>query len=340
MKRKFSNSHDVARLAGVSRSAVSRAFTPGASISPATRRKIDEAAATLGYRVNRLAREMHEDQTNIVGIVAANMQTSYIAGLVERLSAELLANGLQSLLVNAGDDTLDSEAHVSLMLEYRVRAAVVLSGSPPSSIVRACEANAVKLVLINRRRSEAKAHLIHTDDQTGVELAFQRLLSDGRRRLAVVGPDTGTSSMTLRNMAFMRCAAEHQLNAVQWWSGGTGYETGARAACELTDRDGVFCVTDEIALGFLNTSRFEIGKSVPRDLSLIGFDNVAESGWSSHGLTTIHQDRARLARMVTAAILTDQEEQGESSQILPVTLIERGTTLPINNVTTAPATRS
>src|SRR3954471_21914900 len=88
--RAFATAEDVARLAGVSRSAVSRTFTPGASVSAEVRERVQGAAKTLGYRVNRLARSLISDESNLIGVVGTNLSTPFMARQLDELSSALL----------------------------------------------------------------------------------------------------------------------------------------------------------------------------------------------------------------------------------------------------------
>jgi DNA-binding LacI/PurR family transcriptional regulator len=101
--RSFVTAEDVARLAGVSRSAVSRTFTPGASVSPDVKLRVQEAAKSLGYRVNRLAQSLISDQSNLVGVVSANLSLPFMARQLDELSRALLKRGMQCLLLNAAE---------------------------------------------------------------------------------------------------------------------------------------------------------------------------------------------------------------------------------------------
>ncbi len=150
MAKPFVTASDVARRAGVSRSAVSRTFTEGASVSNEVREKVLAAAQALGYRVNRLAQTLNNSSSNLVGVVGANLSSPFIAKQLDMLSLALLRRGQQCLLLNAADARSDIAPLIDLIFEFRARAIVVLSGEPPSSIVEECLANGVKLIVINR----------------------------------------------------------------------------------------------------------------------------------------------------------------------------------------------
>ncbi|RAP40764.1 LacI family transcriptional regulator [Rhodovulum viride] len=341
MEPRFVTAADVARRAGVSRSVVSRAFTPGASVAPETRARVLEAAEALGYRVNRLARTLHRDRSDLVGIIGANLGNPYIAAQFDALSAALQAEGLQTLLVNLrpdpcpGAEAPDLGRAVERLLEYRVRTVVLLSGAAPDELVRLCAANGVRMVLINRPApaAGALADVIDSDAAGGGRLAARRLIAAGCRRLAVVLSESRTSAKLARADAFCAEAARAGLTVRRWTQGPNSYETGVAAARSLLAEgdpariDGIFGVTDEIALGAMNTARHELGLAVPERLSVIGFDDAPISGWSSHRLTTVRQSLPALTGATLEAIL-GPADAAVSHRAIAVDLVERGSVAP------------
>src|SRR6202162_4161840 len=128
----FVTAADVAERAGVSRSAVSRTFTPGASVSNEVRARILDAAGHLGYRVNRLAQGLSNARFHIVGLVGADTHQPSPAEILAMLSATLLADGFQCMLLNATNAQRDMGALIARVLEYRVCAIVVMNGRASS----------------------------------------------------------------------------------------------------------------------------------------------------------------------------------------------------------------
>ena len=228
--RNFVTAEDVARLAGVSRSAVSRTFTPGASVSADVRHRVQEAAKTLGYRVNRLARSLISDQSNLVGVVGANLSLPFMARQLDELSRALLRRGMQCLLLNAAEAEQGITPLIELILEFRVRAIVVMSGSPPSSIIDECVANGVRVILVNRQADDAEADTIVSDDLGGARIAAERLLRAGCRRIGVVGSGARTPTQIRRRVAFTDCIEEAGIKPAVWALNETTYETSMEAA--------------------------------------------------------------------------------------------------------------
>lgn len=326
MARGFVTAEEVAKRAGVSRSAVSRTFTPGASVSQAVRRKVLKAARELGYRVNRLAQGLNNDRSNLIGVVGTNLSAPFISKQLDLLSIGLLRRGLQCLLLNAADARKDIAPLIELLFEFRAQAIVVLSGEPPSSIVDECIANGVRLILVNQRLDRTDTNMVLSDDSHGADLAALRLIAARCKKVAVVSSASQTPAQVRRATAFTQRMHAAGIEVVAWSDGPTGYESGYQAGCDLLrDKkiDGAFCVTDLLALGFLDAARIEMHRRVPEDVSVIGFDDIPQAGWKSYELTTIVQSLSTLTDNVLTALETD--EPATRVQVVPVSMIERKT---------------
>ena len=306
LRRAFVTAAEVARRAGVSRSAVSRAFTPGASVSKEVRQRIIHAAEHLGYRVNRLAQSLNNSRSNLIGLVGTDLQQPFHAELLATLSAALLADGFQCMLLNAANAERDIGALIARVLEYRVSAIVVMTGTPPSRIVEECLRNGVPVILVNKLLPNLAVDTVIADHAAGGRMAAERLLAAGCRKLAVVSSAARTASLVGRIDAFRACAGEAGVRLRIWQDrAATDYATGREAALALLEDegiDGVFCVTDLLALGFLDAARYERGRRVPDDLSLIGFDDIPQAAWSAYRLTTFRQPAAELTTAVMDVI--------------------------------------
>ncbi|KSV94079.1 LacI family transcriptional regulator [Sinorhizobium sp. GL28] len=326
MARGFVTAEEVAKRAGVSRSAVSRTFTPGASVSQSVRRKVLKAARELGYRVNRLAQGLNNDRSNLIGVVGANLSSPFISKQLDLLSIGLLRKGLQCLLLNAADARKDIAPLIELLFEFRAQAIVVLSGEPPESIVDQCIANGVRLILINQKLERTDTSMVLSDDSRGADLAAVRLIEAQCKKVAVISSGSQTPAQVRRATAFKQKMATAGVEVVAWSGGPTSYESGYQAGCEvLKDEaiDGAFCVTDLLALGFLDAARTEMNRRIPADLSVVGFDDIPQASWKSYELTTVAQSFTALTDHVLAALDSDDAET--RLQVVPVAMVERKT---------------
>lgn len=326
----FVTAADVARRAGVSRSAVSRTFTPGASVSHEARRRILKVATHLGYRVNRLAQSLNQARSNVIGLVGTDLQQPFHSELLATLSAAILADGFQCMLLNAANAGRDIGALMARVLEYRVAAIVVMTGTPPARIVEECLDNGVPVVLINKLLPNLPVDTVVADHAAGGGQAAQHLLDAGCRHLAIVSSAARTVSLMGRINGFQAQAALRGASVRLWQEGPTDYSSGREAALALLaddEIDGVFCVTDLLALGFLDAARTECGRRVPGNLSVIGFDDIPQSAWSAYRLTTFRQPVRALTHAVMAAIRRRAEGRiaARAPATVPVNLVVRST---------------
>lgn len=305
--RRWVTSADVAREAGVSRAAVSRAFTPGASVAPDTRQRILAAAEAVGYRPNAIARSLNTRRSGIVGVVITEIANPFYARLLEALGSALQARGLLPLVSVAPDPeaTDDLLAH---LLSYQVDGVVVASAMLSSHIAARCAAAHTPVVLVDRRAGEhgANAARVGTDNVGGGRLAAGLLAAAGHRRPGFLAGIVGTSTSRERERGFVAGLAAHGLALAAREVGRFTYAGGREAALRLLARsdrpDAVFCANDAMALGVMDAARTELGLAIPGDLSVIGFDDTPVAGLAAYGLTTVAQDVPRLAEAAVAAL--------------------------------------
>ncbi|WP_305984734.1 LacI family DNA-binding transcriptional regulator [Roseibium sp. MMSF_3544] len=330
--KKQVNSFDVARLAGVSRSAVSRTFTDGASVSEETREKVIKAARELGYRVNVLARSLHKQKSDLVGVVAADLDNPFRAEQIDLLSQGLLEGGFRPILLR-GDPSTDVAELIGSLLQYSVAGVIVTSDTPPEEICRECLENGVPLVVVNKRDPGAPVDRVVTDFEAGGRLAFEHLIASGCRKLAVVTPERSSYSVNGRALAFEQIANDAGVPVVRIAWGTQSYDGGLAASAYVnkvrSEVDGVFCTADYLALGVMDGLRHEYGLRIPEDLQLIGYDDIVQASWKSYDMTTVVQSRHELCEITLNLLMQRLEEPDLPQQVetCGVSLIQRGTTV-------------
>lgn len=326
---------DVAARAGVSRSAVSRTFTPGASVSPVTRERVLKAAEELGYQVNRLARSVIRKQSTLVGVVVPGMHNEFVVQLLGPIMRHLAHYSLAPLLMDVGDP-LQMESSLRYLLQYRVAGVIFTSGSPPIELAREYLRLQVPVAMINRDANLESVDVVSSDNHLGGALAARCLIGAGARRLAYVNLPSGTYSGVSRGAGFSEAAALSGQPAisVELLQGVlAGYEGGAAIARQLLDRpperrpEGVFCANDTLAFGFMDTARHAFGLRIPEDIVVVGFDDVPMAAAASFRLTTVRQDIEGLAANAVDRLVERMSDPSRParSQTLPVQLVTRQT---------------
>ncbi|MGN6766855.1 MAG: LacI family DNA-binding transcriptional regulator [Rhizobiaceae bacterium] len=330
-RKAFASAKQVAELAGVSRSAVSRTFTPGASVSEETRRRVIQASEKLGYHVNHLARGLLRKSTGIVCLVVADSDTPYISRMVRTLARHLQEAGKVAMVIDTTGPSENVEHALRQTLNYRADATVVLSGTPAQSIIRTCLDNGQRLILINRDDRLAGPYNLSLDNRLAGKTAFETFLKAGCKRLAVVTSEAGTPSLIAREEAFVEAARSSGIDVSSTRNSRTSYEAGVAGARVLLTGperpDAAFCITDLIACGFMDTARHEFGLSIPDELSVIGFDDIEQAGWLSYRLTSFAPPVGELAAAVVdlATMGEAAAEEAPASRFLEAPLVWRDT---------------
>ena len=253
-RMRFVSAEQVAQRAGVSRSAVSRTFTPGASVAPATREKVLRAAEELGYHVNDLARGVLANQSRLVGIVATRPEVGFRAHLAAALAKSLIRRGSIPILVNTGQTEEELLAAQKMLIGHRAEAIIILSGSPPASFLELAQRNGQPLVVIGR--SEPDADHVRAGNTEASRKAATAFYDSGRRRLAVIGSNSGTPAIVERENAFLATAETLGASVTVARGGDSDYDGGVTAGRALFSQtikpDAVFCANDQIAFGLMD----------------------------------------------------------------------------------------
>jgi DNA-binding LacI/PurR family transcriptional regulator len=328
----FVSALQVAKLAGVSRSAVSRAFTDGASISPETRDRVLQAAHALGYHVNDLARGLVARRSRLVGIVVTKPEEGIRTQLLAALTARLIRRGSVPIVLNTGLSGEERASAQRILAGHMAEAVIVLSGSPPSSFVDAAQRNGQPVIVLGRA-DPGTDHLMVDNDRAG-RTAAALFHSRGFERLGLVSSWAGTLSLTERERAFQDEAQRRGLAVALGRGELSDYDGGVAAAKSLLGGvdapQAVFCVNDLLAFGVMDHARKARGLSVPENLSVIGFDDVPQAAWGAYQLTTFRQDAMVAAEEVISMIEWRQAhpELPPFIHVLSAPLVLRETAVP------------
>jgi DNA-binding LacI/PurR family transcriptional regulator len=316
-------SFDVARLAGVSRAAVSRTFTPNASVSPETREKVQQAAKELGYRVNYLARSLINRRSDFVGVIAAGMDNPYRAMQLDQIAKILVKRNFRPILLPA--DQGESAGHVmDQLLHYNVSGVIVTSDAPPTPLCAEFAAAGVPIVLINKGDAIPAVDRVISDNVTAGMLAATALMEAGARRLAVMASPGVSYTARCRQDAFLANCLELGVEVRTIPLALNDYRSAYALARELSDVDGLFCINDYAACGAIDGLR---AAGFAGGIKIVGHDDIPQAEWAAYDLTTIRQPCDLQAVQAVDLLVSriDNPEIGERTELTPVTLVRRGT---------------
>ena len=329
---------DVARLAGVSQSTVSRAFTPGASIAADRRARVAAAAEALGYSPNAFARGMIARKSRIVGVVMGDVTNPLYAAVLASFAGRLRQAGLRVLFASP-EGAEDADEAVREILEYSPDGMVLSQVMPSDAAIRRCIAAGTRVVLLNRHAGRADASSVRCDDAGGGRMAADLILDAGHRNPALIGGIASTWSSAARGEGFLERLRERGCAPPPVEVGGYTYQGGHDAALLLLRRrsppDAIFCANDMMALGAMDAARRVLGLEVPRDVSVVGFDGIPAAAWASYDLTTLHQPVEEIVNRTMTTLLALMEDRAapDTEHFVPVRMVLRGSArLPVGMV--------
>lgn len=321
---------EVAERAGVSRSAVSRTFTDGASVSPKMRAKVTRAADELGYAPNALASSLTTGRTKLIGLIANNFHNPLILEVFDLFTRGLQERGLRPLLVNLSGAT-DPASSVRMLRQYSIDGVIVASSTLPSSFAETFKAAGVPVVHAFGRYSTAPhVHVVGIDNIACGRMAAEALVRCGYSRVAFLGGPASATSTEDRAAGFLGALEGHpDISVTASYASDYSFDAGRAEMSRLLalgPAEAYFCGDDLLAVGALSAIG-EAGLSVPGDIGLIGLNDMEMSRWQNIGLTTIRQPVSEIIEAAIELVVGTIEKPDRHPEIrlFPCRLIERTT---------------
>jgi DNA-binding LacI/PurR family transcriptional regulator len=337
------NSQDVATLAGVSQATVSRAFTPGASISDRARKKIEAAAAKLGYQPNIIARSLSKRRSRLVGLLFANWTHPKAADLLKNIT-EALTEHDYKVIVQSAIGTRGTNEVLREFLRYQVDGAIIFSAAPTAEVSAEFARAQVPIVLLNHSGQALNTSSVSVDAKGIGHQITSALLARAYKRLALISANPHSQIVIDMTKAIVSTASEHpDMNIVSQQTGIDGYEAGMRAIENIWKNpearpDAIVCTSDNTALGILAGCRQNLDIKVPDQLAIVGLGDIPASAWKDQNLSTIkipHNEMVNKAVSTLIASIEDSSTQPESYQY-QAEFIQRGTTRLVSITTGGP----
>jgi len=326
---------DVALLANVSQSAVSRAFTPGASVSEKTKSKVLLAANKLGYRPNAIARSLSTNQSRIIALVMSYLENQFYPLVIEHLSQELQKQGYHVLLFIGQTNNFDADSILLDILQYQVDGIVMASATLSPNLAKNCAAAGVPVVLFNRISSISKSNLtstssVTTDNYKGGKMVAKTLVERGYQKIAFISGLENSSTSIQRENGLREGLAEFNLEICLRSVGNYDFNQAKDATRELFESknrpDAIFVANDHMAIATMDVIREELQLRIPEDIGIIGFDNIPQANWQSYQLTTMSQDVNQMVLATVGVLLNQiQHEIQPEHIVIPCEIIERNT---------------
>jgi len=330
----MSSIRDVARIAGVSTATVSHVINNTRFVSEEVRARVLGAVERCGYYPNAHARSLASGRSQTLGLVVSDLSNPFFPELVKSIEAAAFERGFDVLLSNTNYEPARTSHYVRRFIERKVAGVVLMTSELDAALVGELASRDVSVVFLDLGKPGVHMSNLTVNYEVGIEEAIGHLVSLGHSEIAYVGGPERLRSAARRLEAFRGSMRRHLPGArVRFYSGDFKLEGGRRAAAEiLAARDrptAVLAANDLMALGVMVELRAG-GLEIPRDVSVIGFDDIAFAALAEPPLTTICLPRAELGRRAVEALMTNIEHpERRGVQVnIPTYLITRASTGP------------
>ncbi|WP_026479094.1 LacI family DNA-binding transcriptional regulator [Ahrensia sp. 13_GOM-1096m] len=299
---------DVAKLAGVSIATVSRALHLPEKVSESTRKKVTAAIARTGYRANAMAQNLRMQRSKMVMVLARSISDSNFPGILTGLERVANTRGYGLLIGSTEGNVELEENYTRFMASGMADGLILLTGSMPTSSWRHGPAKRLPpMVSVSHPIDHADVSYVGVDNFSASKLAVEYLISLGHRRIAYISGPQGDTISELRHQGYCAALANAFDESLVWKVSGNGTSEGGRAAIErLFIKDTLptafFCYNDNTAIGAISAIQSR-GLTVPKDFSVIGFDDIPFASNVTPSLTTIRQPRSQIGEMAMNHLL-------------------------------------
>ncbi|MGJ7608378.1 LacI family DNA-binding transcriptional regulator [Variovorax sp. LT1R20] len=300
---------DVALRAGVSVTTVSHVVNDTRHVSAKGRERVELAIRELGYVPNAMARSLKSNTTSTLGMLIPNSSNPYFAEIVRIVEDRCFGAGYTLVLCNTDDEPRRQSVYLQVLAERRIDGLIVVSTGDDDSLVTQLQGLRIPTVLVDREIADPSCDLVETAHMQGGLLAVRHLLSLGHKRIACIGGPVGLTPSEQRiegwRMALAEAGTTPNADALLWrgaFTSQSGYE--AMHAILRTEHppSAVFVCNDLMAIGALRAAH-ESGVHVPDELSIVGFDDIELSAYTSPPLTTVAQPKERIGALAVDMLL-------------------------------------
>jgi len=325
---------DVARAARVSASTVSHVVNGTRFVSDDARARVQSAIESLGYRPNALARSLRRGRSHTLGLILPDSANPYFAEIGRELETAAFEAGFSVVLCNSGNDPEKERLYVNVLARNQVDGILLVAAGDRAEIVPSLSEKELPVVMLDREAARPGLDCIIADNVAGGRLATHHLVELGHRRIACVSGPPRVSSSAQRLAGYRKALAEAGLrfDARLVRPGDFRPESGWAAARKLLalprPPTAIFACNDLMAMGVLRAAH-ELGRSVPGELAVIGYDDIELSRYTIPPLSTVAQPKREMAREALR-LMTQRLGSGSPGPVpqrlrLPVSLTVRQT---------------
>jgi len=314
---------DVAAAASVSVGTVSNVLNRPDRVAPATVARVLAAIEQLGFVRNDAARQLRAGRSRTIGLVVLDLRNPFFTELARGAEERAAEHGLSVLVANSDDNAAREATHLELFEEQRAFGVLLTPVADPPARLQRLRDHGTPVVLVDHSSPDRTLPSVSVDDVEGGLIAARHLLESGRRRLVFVGKSVGIRQAADRLAGARMAVAETRGATLEVIETETltvhaGHQAGQHVMqLPLAERpDAIFAANDLLALGALQTLVMTGDAQIPRDISLIGYDDISFSASAVVPLSSVRQPAALIGATAVDLLLADSREDVEQPQIV------------------------
>jgi len=326
---------EVAERAGVSVTTVSHVINHTRPVSEQLSERVKAAMDELGYQPNQLARSLRVGATHTIGLILPDSANPFFAEIARGIEDTGFEQGYSVIICNTDNDQQKEQLYVSVLLEKQVDGMIFVSAGESTQAISALRARRKPFVVVDRMVSNVETDSVMTDNARGGELAVTHLIQLGHRRIGCISGPSALSPSADRLTGYRNALEAHGIPVEEALivKGDFHYQGGYAAALQLLTAPApptaIFALNDLMAIGAIAAAK-KLGKRVPEDVSVIGFDDIDLAPYMSPALTTIAQSKHQMGVVATSLLFERIHNRAlpPRFRILGVSLIVRESTAP------------
>ena len=326
---------DVASEAGVSTATVSHVINETKYVTDATRQKVQDAIEKLNFYPNAHARSLASGRSNIIGLLVSDISNPFFPELIKSIEAAAFEHGYNLMLFNTNYDAKRAADYVRRLIELKVAGVALMTAELEPALVEELTRKQVRAVFNDIGIVSEHTSNIILDYAAGIEEAVRHLVSLGHQKIVHIAGASRIRSGNIRRDAFIEAMQRHLPKSPppMIFEGDFRFESGRMAATEILDMKelptAIIAANDMMALGAMQELKGN-GLTIPKDISIVGFDDIAFASLSEPALTTVCSPRVEIGRRAIEALMTTIERPNQPGVEIriPTYLITRRSTAP------------
>ncbi|QNI32341.1 LacI family DNA-binding transcriptional regulator [Alloacidobacterium dinghuense] len=329
------NIKEVAKLAKVSTATVSRTINGSDKVTPETAERVRRAIETLKFYPNTYARALGSGRSSLYGLIISDLTNPFFPELVKSFEEIAVQHGQEVLIANTNYDPHRMEVCVSRMLQRKVDGVAIMTSEMTEHLVEELAVRRIPLAFLDTAIPQKGVSNILVDYAVGIDAAVEHLTSLGHRAISFIAGPVSLTSARIRKRAFIHCLERNRIKLDPHFMEEGNHRTdgGYEAMCRLLDLKvrptAVLTSNDMTAIGAM-VAISERGLEIPKDISIIGFDDIELSSFTKPPLTTVRLSRQEIAKMAFRALYNTYQSGAAKGAQYPIetSLIVRQSTGP------------